>query len=316
MRQSNGIALLAAGRNICGFGLARLLLVLCCLACVSAHAEPSLWSVEDPKTKARLYLFGSIHFGVETLYPLPKHVTRAFSQSDALAVELDLSSIDSSEASKVLHSVGRLPDGGRIRDQLTENAWQSLNRVARSLELPVESLERFQPWLIAVQLTAAQVRRSGFSEGYGVDRYFLTLAKHPLAPKPIIQLETFEQQMSLFGGLSPAQQALFLEQTLLELEFAENMLGSIIEAWNAGDEIELETLITDAFLTDGSEQLYERIFVQRNQRMEIRLVQSLEEQETLFVVVGAGHIIGPDGLKQRFVDRGYIVEQVESDGLF
>jgi len=316
MSHSNPLARTALAQGVWVRCVVRLLLIACCLASISSNAAPLLWSVEDPKTKAKLYLFGSIHFGVETLYPLPKHVTSAFSQSDALAVELDLSSIDSSEASRVLHSVGRLPDGDRIRDQLSEKSWQSLNRVARSLELPVEALERLQPWLIAVQLTAAQVRRSGFSEGYGVDRYFLTLAKHPVAPKPIIELETFEQQMSLFGGLTAKQQALFLEQTLEDLELAEHMLGSIIEAWSAGDEIQLETLITDAFQTEGSELLYERIFVQRNQKMEARLVRSLEKQETLFVVVGAGHIIGPDGLKQRFVDRGYVVKIVEGDGLF
>ena len=95
--------------------------------------------------------------------------------------------------------------------------WPRLMQAAESSGLPLVAIERLQPWLLAVQLTAAEVRRKGFSEGFGVDRHFLTLAKHPLAPKPVVELETFEQQMSLFGELSREQQGVFLEQTLSEI---------------------------------------------------------------------------------------------------
>lgn len=281
-----------------------------------AVAEPLLWRVQDPQTNAKIYLFGSIHFGTESLYPLPSYVIDAYSESDALAVELDISSISAPEAGRVLQAVGRLPNEGKIRPRLKAEAWQSLNRVCRALELPIESLEYFQPWLVAVQLTAAQIRRNGYSEGYGVDRHFLTLAKHPLAPKPVLQLETFEQQMSLFGGLSDDQQSLFLEQTLVELESAPDMLRAVIDAWVDGDEIALETLIVDAFQSEDSKALYQRIFVDRNQRMALALDDALAKQQVLFVVVGAGHVIGPDGLKQYFVDKGLVVDLVESNGLF
>ena len=288
---------------------------LLCAFAAQTVADPLLWRVQDPQTKAKIYLFGSIHFGTENLYPLPSYVIEAYSESDALAVELDISSISALEAGRVLQAVGRLPNDEKIRTHLKAEAWQSLNRVCRALEMPIESLEYFQPWLVAVQLTAAQIRRNGYSEGYGVDRHFLTLAKHPLAPKPVIQLETFEQQMSLFGGLSDDQQSLFLEQTLAELEAAPDMLRAVIDAWANGDEIALETLIVDAFQAEDSKALYERIFIDRNLRMATTLNQALAEMQTLFVVVGAGHVIGPDGLKQYFVDRGLIVDLVESNGL-
>lgn len=313
MSQSKIIAnRIAKCANIKSFTLA---LIALFLLNSKVLAEPSLWQVEDPKTGAKLYLFGSIHFGIESLYPLPRHVIDAYSESDALAVELDLSTISGPDAANVLHQVGRLPGTQTIREHLNENTWQSLNRVCRALDLPIESLERFRPWLVAVQLTATQIRRNGYSEGFGVDRHFLTLAKHPLAPKPIVQLETFEQQMSLFGDLNAEQQALFLEQTLDELEFAPDMLGSVIEAWSDGNEIELETLIVDAFQAEDAQPLYERIFVHRNEKMETQLTEALRNRQTLFVVVGAGHVIGPDGLKQRFVDQGLIVRLVESNGL-
>ncbi len=290
-----------------------LLVFIVALGAASAQSQPALWQVSDPESSGKLYLFGSIHFGSERLYPLPKIVSSAFNESDALAVEIDLSAIDASEAARVLRLNGRLPPGETIGDSLEPELWVQLQQTSDQLNLPIEALERMQPWLIAVQLTAAQVRRNGFSEGFGIDRHFLTLASHPAAPKAVIELESFSEQMSLFAMLSDEQQLEFLKQTLEELTASQDMLASIVEAWQAGDEESLEGLILEAFNEQGAEGLYQRIFVDRNQRMQDRLTPYLKQGDTIFVVVGAGHIIGSDGLKQRFMKQGFEVKQVETE---
>jgi len=288
------------------------------LALVAAvsQARPILWQVSDSNSPGKLYLFGSIHFGSERLYPLPEVVAEAFNDSDALAVEIDLSAIDASEAARVLRLNGRLPPGETIGDSLEPQLWVRLQQTSDQLNLPIEALERMQPWLIAVQLTAAQVRRNGFSEGFGIDRHFLTLASHPAAPKPVVELETFSEQTSLFSMLSHDQQLEFLTQTLEELTSSQDMLASIMTAWQVGDERALESLIVDAFEGPGSRDLYQRIFVDRNARMHERLTPYLEQGKTIFVVVGAGHVIGSDGLKQRFLSQGFEVKQVNTGNIF
>jgi len=288
-------------------------LILCiALIAAPAQAQPALWQVSASSSHGKLYLFGSIHFGSERLYPLPEVVAEAFNESDALAVEIDLSAIDASEAARLLRLNGRLPLGDTIGNSLEPQLWVSLQQTSDQLNLPIEALERMQPWLIAVQLTAAQVRRNGFSEGFGIDRHFLTLASHPAAPKPVIELETFSEQTSLFSALNHEQQLEFLTQTLEELTSSQDMLGSIIAAWQVGDERRLESLIVDAFDEQGSRDLYQRIFVDRNARMQARLTPYIEQGKTIFVVVGAGHVIGTDGLKQRFLEQGFEVKQVNT----
>lgn len=280
-------------------------LCLLLLSCV-AGADPLLWRVDDPCSGGRAYLFGSIHFGDETLYPLPDYVQEAFSQTQSLVVELDISSVSFAEASHALKLNGRLSAGERLQDKLAAEQWRDLEQISLSLGMRVSAFERMKPWLVAVQLTASQIRRSGFDEDLGVDRYLLDLYKRKHPEGQIIELETFTEQMNLFNELSEPEELAFLEQTLGEFHETPMSLMSILDAWKAGDEAALEHLIAGAF-EHREDNLFRRIFIDRNAMMEEKVSSRLQNGEQLFVVVGAGHVIGVDGLKARLEEGGYRV---------
>nr|WP_237457408.1 TraB/GumN family protein [Pseudomaricurvus sp. HS19] len=275
-----------------------------------APSTPALWQVDSRDGQGRLYLLGSIHFGNPGLYPLPSYVNQAFKDSEVLAVELDPQRLDPAEVSLVLTNYGRLPTGQLLKDYLPESDWHKLQALLNASGLPAETMQRLKPWLVAVQLTAAQVRRAGFSEGYGIDRHFLTLARHPEAPKQILELESFRQQMAMFDGLSHRAQVEFLLQSLEDSELAPRTLDQLIKAWRKGDQQALEGLVAEAFGTDTT-PLYDRVFVRRNDLMQERLLAELRRGERLFVVVGAGHVVGDDGLVARFRALGYTVQRLQ-----
>lgn len=289
------------------------LLCLLLLSC-SVWADPLLWQVDDPKSGGRAYLFGSIHFGDETLYPLPGYVQHAFAQPHSLVVELDMSSVSFAEASHVLAQSGRLPAGERLRDKLDAGQWSELEQISLSLGMPVTAFGRMKPWLVAVQLTASQIRRSGFSERLGVDKHLLDRYKHERPDGEIIELETFSEQMSLFDELSDQEEMAFLQQTLTEFHDTPLSLMSILEAWKTGDEAALVTLISGAF-EHREDNLFRRIFTDRNAMMLAKVADRLQQGEQLFVVVGAGHIVGEDGLKARLENSGYQVKSLHSQRL-
>lgn len=278
-------------------------LCLLFLSCM-AFADPLLWQVDDPRSGGRAYLFGSIHFGDKTLYPLPDYVQEAFGQARALVVELDIASVSFAEASHVLKMNGRLSAGERLQDKLTAEQWRQLEQVSLSLGISVSAFERLKPWLVAVQLTASQIRRSGFDEDLGVDRYLLELYKREHPDGRIIELETFAEQMSLFDELGEEEELAFLEQTLSEFHETPMSLTSILDAWKTGDEAALDILIAGAF-EQREDNLFGRIFTDRNAMMEAKVAAHLQNGEQLFVVVGAGHVIGEDGLKARLQEGGY-----------
>ncbi len=271
-------------------------------------ASPALWSVRTSEGDGHLYLLGSIHFGSPELYPLPDYVNDAFSSSDILAVELDPEALEQAEVSLALGHHGRLPQGMRLQDFLSDLQWQRVEQALSAVDLPSDAMQRLKPWLVAVQITAAQVRRAGYSEGYGVDRYFLTLAHHPSAPKPIVELETFAAQMRIFDSLTLQQQIEFLLQTLKDLETAPEMLNNLITAWRVGDTDSLSATIKQSF-SQESQRLHDSIFIQRNDKMLRKLRALLAQGEKVFVVVGAGHLLGSYGLVHQLKQAGYIVNR-------
>lgn len=290
----------------------RLWLLCSLLVSWAAYADPMLWQVDAPKSGGRAFLFGSIHFGSDALYPLPDYVEDAFDQSQLLVVELDISSVNFVEAGQVLARSGRLPRGERLQDKLTSEQWSELERISIGLGLPVSAFQRLQPWLVAVQLTAAQIRRSGFDEGQGVDKHLLDRYKRGRPDDMVVELETFAEQMSLFDELNDEEELAFLQQTLAEFNDTPKSLEAIMTAWQAGDEAGLATLIKGAF-EEREDRLFQRIFTDRNAMMQEKLSNRLKQGEQLFVVVGAGHIIGSDGLKARLEHEGYQVRPLHPE---
>jgi hypothetical protein len=57
--------------------------------------------------------------------------------------------------------------------------------------------------------------------------------------------------------------------------------------------------------------IYKRLIIDRNYSMANGIEASLINHNSLFVVVGAGHIVGEEGLAAIFEKKGYKVRQLE-----
>jgi uncharacterized protein YbaP (TraB family) len=120
----------------------------------------------------------------------------------------------------------------------------------------------------------------------------------------------------LFARLSAAEQAMFLHQTLLDLEQGTEYLETIIAAWRAGDVDAMERLIFQQFETSSVQgERLRALFIEERNRTMSEVVLALMEKGTVpFVVVGAGHLIGPEGLVALLRESGYRVEPLSPSG--
>jgi uncharacterized protein YbaP (TraB family) len=87
------------------------------------------------------------------------------------------------------------------------------------------------------------------------------------------------------------------------------MIAEMTTAWEQGD---LETL-ERSVIEDTREHypgVYEALFVRRNAAWMEVLTHELAGSGVDFVAVGAGHLLGPDGLVRQLQARGYTVERV------
>lgn len=258
--------------------------------------------------KGTLYLLGSIHFGTPEMYPLPRVITNSFKQVDTLVVEADVLNIDPMQMAQLVAGKAMYQDGSSLRQHLSQQTWQRLENVATTLGMPVEMLSLQKPWFASMTLTALALNKLGFSEDKGIDVHFLSLAR---GKKQVIELEGMQWQLSLFDRLTNEEQILMLEETLREIEHGKDFFDKMLKYWRAGDGEGIQGLFDEGMMAaEGGERLNKLIMTDRNRSMTDKLHALAQKGGSYFVVVGAGHLPGREGIVSLLKQRGYQITQL------
>lgn len=258
--------------------------------------------------KGTLYLLGSIHFGTSEMYPLPRVITTSFKQADTLVVEADVLNIDPMQMAQLVSGKAMYMDGSNLRQHLSQQTWQRLEQVAASLGMPVEMLSLQKPWFASMTLTALALNKLGFSEDKGIDVHFLSQAK---GKKKVIELEGMEWQLSLFDRLTNEDQILMLEETLREIEHGKDFFDKMLKYWRSGDGDGIQSLFDEGMMAaEGGERLNKLIMTDRNTSMADKLHRLAQQGGVYFVVVGAGHLPGKQGIVSLLKQNGYQITQL------
>jgi uncharacterized protein YbaP (TraB family) len=260
---------------------------------------PALWQVADQDTT--IYLFGTVHALPQTTTWFDGRIERAFNASDELVTEIDVS--NAAGSTQALQSASQLPADQSLRMLMTTEDRQQYEAALVGLGLPVEALDRYEPWFAAMTLSLLPLLRSGYDTQSGVE---LSLGGRA-ATKKRGALETIEQQVALFDTLPQEAQLAFLDETVEKLPEATTSLDAMVAQWLKGDAVELANLI-NAELTDPV--LYERLLTARNASWAGWIENRLEQPGTVFIAVGAGHLAGRGSVQEQLRDRGLRVKRV------
>jgi uncharacterized protein len=155
-------------------------------------------------------------------------------------------------------------------------------------------------------LSAMQVMKMGFDPNLGIDAYFLSKA----GQKKIIELETLEQQLSLFLNIPDGD--LLLKESLYSLDEAELLMAEMIRYWKTGNDKGINKLLFEDALNDypAFSEIYDSLFYDRNNNMTKKIKEMLKQQQgSYFVVVGSGHLIGEKGIVNALREKGYVVQR-------
>ncbi|MCZ6832032.1 MAG: TraB/GumN family protein [Gammaproteobacteria bacterium] len=254
------------------------------------------------KADAEVYLLGSMHLARGDIYPLRAGIMQAFAGAETLAVELDISAGNQLQIQQMILARGSYPAGESIRDHLSATTWRSLQHYLSDTGLPTQMLERMRPGLLVTTLSTLEMMKLGLSPELGIDRYFLEQAR---GQKNIHEMETIEQQIGLL--LDFPQEDLLVRQTLAQLENMADIMDELVSAWKRGDAPALKKLLLDDELAKNPEfrSVYERMFDQRNRAMTTQVEGFLRSSGRYFVVVGAGHLVGDQGIISLLEKKGY-----------
>jgi uncharacterized protein YbaP (TraB family) len=273
------------------------------LAQSKAPTRGVLWKASN--SQGVVYLVGSVHLLTKDYYPLSPTLDAAFNESDLLVEEIDLGDTGAVNALQLM-TRSQLPAGESLDTLLGPTDYARVSKRFAGLGLPIEALRQFKPWTLALMLSQLEWAKAGFDPALGLDQHFFDRAKK--SGKAVRGLETVEFQLSRFDGLPLDQQARLLVQTIDEIESETANVVKLVDAWKTGDVVTLEKM---AMADIGKDPfLYNRFLVERNRNW-MPVIESLFNRPgRAFVVVGAAHLIGPDGLVQMLEAKGYRVEQL------
>ena len=287
----------------------KFLLITAVLIASAAGAQPghplTLWAVDGRANT--VFILGSVHLLREQDHPLPSRIDEAYAEAEAIVMEIDMDDLDPIAMQTLITKLGRLNDGRTLADIMGPELYAEAQKAAAEMDIPLDLLAQTEPWLAAITIEQMALARIGFNPRFGIEMHVMSKAAQD--GKTIDGFETIDEQLGFLDGLSVESQRDLLMQTLSEGIHIENMMDSLITAWRHGDVDFFEDHVLvemQAYL-----ELYRAIVADRNERWVNRIDQLLEHDDDYLVVVGALHLVGPDGVPTLLEERGERVRQLQ-----
>jgi uncharacterized protein YbaP (TraB family) len=267
----------------------------------AAHAQtvqdsdPAIWVVRDRDTT--IYLFGTIHALKPGLTWFDEAVRDAFDKSDE--VMLEMVTPDTATLQSLVARIGYNPNGPTITELLPPDKRAPYEAAMLGIGVPPALYDKFDPWLPAAVLTTLSLPKFGYDPALGAEQVITAAAK--AANKPLGGLETAEQQLGYFDGLSQPLQVRYLVQTVDELPKMGATLDTMLAKWSAGD----AKGIGEAMNEDLAEspEMAKVLLFQRNERWAGWIADRMKRPGTVFIAVGAGHLAGPHSVQSYLAKR-------------
>lgn len=276
-------------------------------------SEGFLWKVQ--KDNKIVYLLGSIHVGDVNLYPLRDEINDAFDQSEVLVTEIDLSKEYGEELEDELVKLIYYTDKTLLKDHVSPATYAKIAKFANEVELDMDEVDVMQVWFINYLIsTYYNSYGSQLDAFYGIDLHFTFKAYN----KGIAnwELESVMDQYKMLQGFSPALQE---EMLVAELNaFYNDDEGNedvftekeLMQMWKDGNIAQLEQLVHET--KSFSQEYYNGLVKNRNIGMVKKIEQYLnsDNEKVFFVIAGALHMVGPDGIVTLLEQQGYTVEKL------
>jgi uncharacterized protein len=294
--------------------MGQLLVALCLvvlaapLAAQQTNSSPSglhsLWKVEGKSNT--VYLLGSVHVLKPENYPLPGIIENAYSNSSIVVFETDIAELEGFASQAKLLSKSMLPEGETLADQLSPELYTSLSNHLTAAGLPALVFEHLKPGMAATMLDTLEMQKLGLDPQQGLDMHFNALARKQ--GKEVAALETVDFQIALITDLSKEEGELMVKSTLEESTHVKSEIDGLLNAWKSGDSAGLEKLLNEE--TQKAPALFKRLLTDRNRRWLPKIEEWLNGEKPTIVIVGAGHLVGKEGVVELLRAKGFKVTQL------
>jgi uncharacterized protein YbaP (TraB family) len=268
----------------------------------AAVAAPPIWHVKGPH--ADITLFGSVHL----LSRATDWRTPAFdadlAKADEVWFEIPFDAAAQADAGQIALQRGLLPPGQTLSALLNPNERAGVAHLEAVEDLQPAAIDRMQPWLADTTLSIVYFEKRGADASLGVEEQIAS------SLPPTVERGAFEtaaEQIGFFADMPIKDQLESLDETLKEIEKDPGAFERLSSAWSRGDVGAIEREAVQE-LKDEAPGVYRRLVVDRNRRWADRIQQLLQGNKRIFIIVGVGHLVGPDSVPALLRARGIRVE--------
>ena len=228
---------------------------------------------------------------------------RALKTADDIWFELPVDAQTEADTAAMATQVGVLPPDGSLFKLLSPRDGALMSQVAAAYDVSPALLDRLQPWLAEIALAGGAYRKAGADANSGVEKTIAAM----VAPKARHEaFETPAEQIALLSNGKLDEQIASLRETMHEMRDKPDEFQILLKAWMDGDIATLQREAIDP-IRQTSPELFRRLITERNARWTEILDTRLKGHGRTVVVVGVGHLIGPDGVPARLRALGYSV---------
>jgi hypothetical protein len=284
-----------------GFVAVAALLPLGAAQAKEAAPAPKMWVITD--ADSTVYLYGSFHIlKADTQWKTPA-LDKVFNSADTLYLEVP-NVDDQAAAGALVQKYGIDPTGSLLKPYTPEEQKLIRDTYAK-YGLNIDQLVMLKPWLASLMLVLKQMQTEGFDPNLGVDKTLLAAAR--AKNLPVKGLETMEDQMKLISQDVFGEESKALLDTVKEDANVKAQFTKLLTAWQTGDIKGMEVLMIDEMKTK-TPKMYEAVMVTRNRNWVQPIKDVLAGSGTQMIVVGAGHLAGPDSVQALLKKEGIKVE--------
>jgi uncharacterized protein YbaP (TraB family) len=279
------------------------ILVLGVITSSYGFAQTSVWQInKDDKT---IYLGGSVHVLRASDFPLPQEFDAALSAASVLVIEAD---VKSPVLSKKILSESVLPGKLTLKTILTKEQYKAIDKIANTLLVPMEMIETMKLGAALMTLNSIMILQKIGESAQGVDIYYYD--KAIAQNKKIDFLESIDFQINLICNTTSNIDE-FIKYSIENMNSLKTRktLNKLISDWRTGNNTNGETEINE--MKEKYPSVYKAMISDRNYTWLQKIEKYFEDDSTEFVIVGAAHLWGSDGLLNLLQEKGYEIKQLQ-----
>lgn len=173
-----------------------------------------------------------------------------------------------------------------------------------SLHLSIAMFPSMKPFFLMAMLYPKMLPCKTMS---GVEEELVKLAKEN--KKEIQGLETMAFQAAVFDSIPYTQQAKELLKTIDSLDAYKKYFDTIVKVYKSQQLNKMKDIFSNSEY--GMEDNQDILLDKRNKDWVIKL-NTIMQKESVFIAVGAGHLVGETGLIALLRKEGYTVRPIEN----